>query len=98
MRKFISSVTAFYILSPGDKLSDNKLDNDINRMYLIYKKDEHWLFRHKWYRGWEITTTDVYQTEDEAFNASYESFLNIFKTKAGLPPSNFRGLIYIMLP
>lgn len=75
MKTFISAATAFYILSPGERLSADKVNPNISRMYVIYKKEGGWIFRYKWHKDWEITTNEVYQNENEALNGAYAHFL-----------------------
>ena len=76
MKTFISAATAFYILSPGEIFDKSKINYDVNRMYIIYYKENGWKYRHKSFTGWDEPLQENFDTENEALNAAYNHFLS----------------------
>lgn len=75
MRKFISAATAFYMFEPGEKYSEDKLDPDINREYVIWPEGDVWRVKFRFGPGWKEITDKRFDTENAALNFAYDHFL-----------------------
>ncbi len=76
MKTFITSATAFYTFAPGEPFSSDRLNTDINRMYVVWPEGEVWRVKYRFHRGWEEITVQRFDTENAAFCFAYDHFLN----------------------
>lgn len=77
LRTFISAATAFYMFEPGEKYSEDKLDSDISREYVIWPEGDVWRVKYRFGPGWQDITDKRFDSENAAFCFAYNHFENI---------------------
>ena len=72
MRLFNSGGVKFYMLEAGDPYPDPHSDNRYTGAYVVFPFEGQWLAQKHENNRWINLTSDRFDTENEAFNYTYE--------------------------